>query len=195
MLTNRDREVLRWLEDYKAITVCQATQMFFKGCYEGCRRRLKELEEYGVLKSYKTRLTDEKVYYIEDKLSDHDILRYNFLKEIKRLGGNILNLDTKPSYLKDKIRPDAYVEFEYQGEVYFILLEVDLTHYTSPLKMKKYEELYKSGELQSKCYGTFPIIIISRATKNDVRYNSRNFKVIYTDFGYKTLSRFLFYNY
>ena len=109
MLTNRDREVLRWLEDYKAITVCQATQMFFKGCYEGCRRRLKELEEYGVLKSYKTRLTDEKVYYIEDKLSDHDSWRYNFLKEIKRLGGNILNLDTKPSYLKDKIRPVCWM--------------------------------------------------------------------------------------
>ncbi|NFG58203.1 hypothetical protein FC778_05555 [Clostridium botulinum] len=192
MLTERDRQVLKWIEDYKAISVTQATELFFNGTYESCRRRLKQLEDMELLKSYISQFSREKIYYQEKKLKDHDLLVYDFLKVIKKRGGEIRQIKLQPQCLKRLIRPDAYIEFTLENNLYFIILEVDYTHYTSNIKMQLYEKLYREGTLQKMCYGTFPIVIISRPTLNDVRYNSSNFDVIYTDLYYNNLQSFLF---
>ncbi|NFN09382.1 hypothetical protein [Clostridium botulinum] len=192
MLTERDRQVLKWIEDYKAISVPQATELFFNGTYESCRRRLKQLEDMELLKSYISQFSREKIYYQEKKLKDHDLLVYDFLKVVKKRGGEIRPIKLQPQYLKGLIRPDAYIEFTLENNLYFIILEVDYTHYTSNIKMQLYEKLYREGTLQKTCYGTFPIVIISRPTLNDVRYNSSNFDVIYTDLHYNNLHSFLF---
>ncbi len=192
MLTNRDRQVLKWIEDYKAISVTQATELLFNGTYESCRRRLKQLEDMELLKSYISQFSREKVYYQEKKLKDHELLVYDFLKVIKKEGAEIKTIKIQPQYLKGLIRPDAYIEFIYENNLYFIILEVDYTHYTSNIKMQLYEKLYKEGTLQKQCYGTFPIVIISRPSLNGVRYNSSNFDVIYTDLYYNNLQSFLF---
>ncbi|KFX54662.1 hypothetical protein HYH39_00065 [Clostridium botulinum] len=192
MLTERDRQVLRWIETYKAISVTQATELFFNGTYESCRRRLKQLEDMELLKSYISQFSREKIYYQEKKLKDHELLVYDFLKVIKKEGAEIKTIKIQPQYLKGLIRPDAYIEFVYKNSLYFIILEVDYTHYTSNIKMQLYEKLYREGTLQKQCYGTFPIVIISRPSLNDVRYNSSNFDVIYTDLYYNNLQSFLF---
>ncbi len=192
MLTERDRQVLKWIEDYKAISVPQATELFFNGTYESCRRRLKQLEDMELLKSYISQFSREKIYYQEKKLKDHELLVYDFLKVIKKRGGEIRQIKLQPKYLKGLIRPDAYIEFTLENNLYFIILEVDYTHYTSNIKMQLYEKLYREGTLQKQCYGTFPIVIISRPTLNDIRYNSSNFDVIYTDLHYNNLHTFLF---
>lgn len=195
MLTQRDKDVLKWIENYKAISVPQATQLFFNNLYDSCRKRLKVLEDMEVLKSYKSKLTNEKVYYTEKKLKDHDLLVYDFIKEVKKAGGEIRKIQLQPRYLKQLIRPDAYIEFTLDNNLYFIILEVDYTHYTNMLKMQLYEKLYKQDTLQKQCYGTFPIILIARPTKNDLRYNSSNFDVIYTDLRFRNLGRLLFQSY
>ncbi|OSA98082.1 UNVERIFIED_ORG: hypothetical protein B2H98_05150 [Clostridium botulinum] len=192
MLTERDRQVLKWIEDYKAISVTQATELLFNGTYESCRRRLKQLEDMELLKSYISQFSREKIYYQEKKLKDHELLVYDFLKVVKKKGGEIRQIKLQPQYLKGLIRPDAYIEFTLENNLYFIILEVDYTHYTSNIKMQLYEKLYREGTLQKQCYGTFPIVIISRPTLNDVRYNSSNFDVIYTDLHYNNLHTFLF---
>ncbi len=192
MLTDRDRRVLKWIEGYKAISVTQATELFFNGTYESCRRRLKQLEDMELLKSYISQFSREKVYYQEKKLKDHELLVYDFLKVVKKKGGEIRQIKLQPQYLKGLIRPDAYIEFTLENNLYFIILEVDYTHYTSNIKMQLYEKLYREGTLQKQCYSTFPIVIISRPTLNDVRYNSSNFDVIYTDLHYNNLQSFLF---
>ncbi|MCS6110355.1 hypothetical protein FDB55_06665 [Clostridium botulinum] len=192
MLTERDRQVLKWIEDYKSISVPQATELFFNGTYESCRRRLKQLEDMELLKSYISQFSREKVYYQEKKLKDHELLVYDFLKVVKKKGGEIRQIKLQPQYLKGLIRPDAYIEFTLENNLYFIILEVDYTHYTSNIKMQLYEKLYREGTLQKQCYGTFPIVIISRPSLNDVRYNSSNFDVIYTDLHYNNLHSFLF---
>lgn len=194
MLTNRDRDILTWIQDYKAISVAQCTELFFNGNYEGCRRRLKQLEDMELLKSYITKYSKEKVYYQEKKMSEHDLNIYNFLKVIKKNGADIIKIQNQPQYMEGKIRPDAFIIFSYSGNVYFILLEVDLTHYTSNSKMQRYEELYKTFELQNECYGTFPIILIARPTLNGIRYNSKNFHVVYLDLTYSNIINLLLQN-
>lgn len=192
MINDRDKLILKWIEDYKAITVKQCTEIFFNGNYEGCRRRLKQLEGFDLIDSYNSKLLKEKVYYNGNKkVSDHDLLIIDFIKEIYKLGGSIRNLKTQPHYLDNTIIPDAYVEIIYKNQLYFVLLEVDLTHYTTNIKMQNYEKLFKSGELQKSCYGEFPIILISRPTQG-IRYNSHNFECIYCDLNYAKLKELLF---
>ncbi|WP_252242918.1 replication-relaxation family protein [Clostridium sp. ZS2] len=192
MLTSRDREVLTWIESYKAITINQASVLFFNSSYESARRRLKQLEDMQFLKSYLLN-TKEKVYYFNKKISKHDLLVYDFIKVVKEHGGELIKLKIQPNYLNRAIRPDAFIIFSYKSMVFFILLEVDLNHYTSNSKMQRYEELYKSGELQKQCYNTFPIIVISRPIEG-IRYNSKNFNVIYLDLLYNNISNLLLEN-
>lgn len=190
MLTERDRKLYRWLENYKAITVNQCCTMFYDGNYEVCRRRLKQLAERKELKSYKSSLLNQKVYYQNKKISDHDLLVYEFIKEITKLDGTLRTLKNQPRYCKGLIRPDAYIEFAYKKNVYFILLEVDYTHYTDYKKLQMYEYLYHQKELQKECYGTFPILIIARPTV-DIKYHSNNFEIVHTDLKFSMLDRLL----
>jgi hypothetical protein len=193
MLTQRDRDILTWIEDYKSITLSQCTYLFFNGCYEGCRRRLKQLEQNELLKNCPNSWLNSKVYYNNKLLSDHNLFIFEFLKVIKQHGGEIIKFKLQPQYLDKKIRPDAFIIFSYEGNVYFVLLEVDFTHYTSNIKMRRYEELYKTGELQEQCCNTFPIIVIARPTQG-IRYNSHNFNVVYLDLYYNNISTLLLHN-
>ena len=52
MLTERDRKILNFIENYKSISINQTANIFFNTSYEGARRRLKQLEEMKYIKSY-----------------------------------------------------------------------------------------------------------------------------------------------
>lgn len=180
MLMDRDKEVLRHIEDYKAITVKQAQKIFFKN-YESARRRLKQLEDMKLIKSYDNKLTNEKVYYMEDKLSSHDLFTMDFYAELIWNGSTVRQFKKQPRFLNDLIRGDAFIEFIYDNSLYYLILEVDLTHFTSSSKMQLYEKLYKENILQEQCKGVFPSIIIMK-NHADVKYLSNNFEVVYMDF-------------
>lgn len=191
MITDRDKEVLKWIEEYKSITLRQSTELFFNGNYKGASRRMAQLEDMGVLKSYISKAKKEKVYYQEKKVNDHRLYIYDYLKELKRLGCDLIDIKIEPKYLSGLIRPDAYVLFRYEDYKYITLLEVDYTHYTDNIKMNTlYEKLYVERENYKEFFGTFPIVVIARPTKG-IRYNSGNFEVIYTDLSYSNLEQFL----
>lgn len=190
MLTERDKKVYKWLEEYRAITINQAATMFYSNNYEVCRRRLKELENRKELKSYKSKILNQKVYYQNQKVSEHDLLVLDFAREVVKLGGTLRKFKTQPQYCKGLLRADAYIEFIYKKNVYFVLVEVDYTHFTDYKKIQMYEHLYFQNELQQKCYGTFPILLIIKPIV-DLRYHSNNFQIIYTSFQFKNLKRLL----
>ncbi|MFR4581615.1 hypothetical protein [Clostridium cadaveris] len=185
MLIKKDREILRHIELYKAISINQAAKITNRP-YESVRRRLKQLEEQKILKSYINTLTKEKVYYIEDKVSAHRLYVMDFYAELIKNGAKITKFKLEPRYLNDLVRADAFIEFQYQDNLYFIILEVDLNHFTSNSKMQLYEKLCRERTLQEKCYGVFPTIVILK-NNIDITYKSKNFEVIYLDF---TLNNF-----
>ena len=77
-LQSRDRQVLRFLEEHRAITTQQAINIFFKKDISAYRR-LNQLEEAGILESYMR--SKNKVYKLAGEtkeLSEHDLLIYDF---------------------------------------------------------------------------------------------------------------------
>lgn len=193
MITNRDKNIMIFLEQSHAITIEQASWLFFNGSYESARRRLSQLENvYHKIKSYKMKETDEKVYYLDRKITYHDSLVISFLAKIKLLGGEFIQNNFQPHYMDNKIIPDLFSIFRLNGYVYFVLLEVDLYHNTPLSKMQLYEELYRSKEIQNKNQNQFPIIIISKALySSSLKYNSENFNTIYTDKYYNNIDKLL----
>lgn len=190
MLTKRDKRILRWMENFKALSIKQCSSIFFNNNYEGCRRRLKQLEKMELLKSYRSKLLG-KIYYKERRLKDHELLIYEFIKEIIVLGANIRKIKIQPQYLNGLIRPDAYVEFVYKENVYFIFLEVDYTHNTDKNKLDLYECLYRRGELQDKCYGTFPLLLVARPVVAAREYESNYLDVVFTDLEFGNVKELL----
>ena len=195
-LQNRDRQVLRFLEEHRAITTQQAINIFFKKDISAYRR-LNQLEEAGILQSYMR--GKNKVYKLSGEtkeLSEHDLLIYDFYSWIYSKGGEVIEFKKNPHYFKSMLIPDAAVKFRlpYEGQVYTIysLVEIDLNHYTDNTKMNVwYEKLYREQVLKSWCGAAeFPFIIIARPTQG-IRYNSNNFNCTYCDLKFTNLDRLL----
>lgn len=192
MLMQRDKLILKHIEQYRGITIKQAQYLFFNKSYENARRRLSDLEnKMGLVKSYKSNYSKEKVFILDKKISDHDLITLDYLKFLAANECEIVEVKMQPKYLKGIIRADAFVIFKKDGYKYFTILEVDYTHYTENTKFQLYEKLYRDKELEVKCEGTFPILIVARPTPG-IRYNSKNFEIIYTDLNYDNLSTYLF---
>lgn len=116
-------------------------------------------------------------------------------KYIKKLESNhckIINIINDPVYLNGKIKPICFLDFIYEGYIYLTLLEIDFKGSLSAFMINNtYEKLYKHRKAFNEFRDIFPILIIA-AEQKSIRYNSKNFEVIYTDLEFSNLEYFLF---
>lgn len=141
-----DKQILKFIEDFKSITVKQAEIMFYHN-NNNARRRLKELEEQGVLKSYKYNKTALAYTFKEFKeISEHDTIRNDFVSQLVSQGSTINNFKICPRPLNGMIIPDLYIEYTYQNSTYKSYVEVDLTHFTGDSKITLYNKLYQQED-------------------------------------------------
>lgn len=183
MLTQRDKDILIYLEKYHAISIKQAYRMFYydtKTGYDVARKRLRQLEKMGLMKSYINITTNEKVYFTDRKCSAHDLYVMDFYSMLFTYDCQDIKITTTPRYLNGLLIPDALISFKHNNFLYYILLECDFTHNTDLSKFQKYEKLYKDGVLQQSL-GTFPLLVIMRLN-NDLIYESVNFDIINLSF-------------
>ena len=136
-----DKQILKFIEDFKSITVKQAEIMFYKN-NNNARRRLKELEEQGILKSYKYNKSALGYTYKEFKeISEHDTIRNDFVAQLVAQGSIINNFKLTPRCLNGMVVPDLYIEYTYKDNIYKSYVEVDLTHFTGDSKITLYNKL------------------------------------------------------
>lgn len=141
-----DKQILKFIENFKSITVKQAEIMFYKN-NNNARRRLKELEEQGVLKSYKYNKTALAYTYKEFKeISEHDTIRNDFVSQLVAQGSTINSFKVCPRPLNGMVVPDLYIEYTYKDNIYKSYVEVDLTHFTGDSKITLYNKLYQQED-------------------------------------------------
>ena len=192
----RDRAVLRFLEEHRAITTQQAINIFFKKDISAYRR-LNQLEEAGILESYMR--SKNKVYKLAGEtkeLSEHDLLIYDFYSWIYSKNGVVIDFKKNPHYFKNALIPDGLFKFRlpYEGQTYtcYVLLEIDLNHYTEADKiMTLYPKLYREQILKEYCgLAEFPFVIIARATTG-IRVQPKEIDIIYSDLKFTNVDRLL----
>lgn len=183
MLSKANKDLMIYLEKYHAITINQCMRHFYKSeyRYDVARKSLRELEKKGILQSYQHGITGEKVYYYDRKVSAHDLYILEFYSLLVEHGCTNIEFIKEPRYLNNLIRADGYFSFQFEDNLYFIILEVDLNNFTSASKFQMYEKLYRDKTLEEQCFGTFPMIVIMSFNRK-IRYESENFEVVYLDF-------------
>ena len=115
-----------------------------------------------------------------------------YIKKLESNNCKIINIVNDPVYLNGKIRPGCFLEFINEGYMYLTILEIDFKGRLSAFMINNtYEELYKQRKAFNEFRDTFPMLIVAEEKKS-IRYNSKNFEVIYTDLEFSNLEQFLF---
>ncbi|APF26982.1 replication-relaxation family protein [Clostridium sporogenes] len=184
-LTNRDKEIFKFIEQYGSITINQCSKIFFSKCkqnYYQARKRLKLLSDNKYLKRYRKDMRSEAVYYLDKKLSAHDLKVLDIYAELLHLGAEIKYFEREyiiPTKNKE-YRADGLVECTKDGYFYPILIEVDYTHFTSN---KKLLDIYNSNYFQDKYKDLdtdiFPTVLILRPFLSN-NINNLPFNIIYS---------------
>lgn len=183
MITQRDKDIMRYIEKdgIGAASINQISKMFFKNAkynYDQARKRLKVLNEAGLLKHYTNIYTNERVYYIEKRLTPHDVFILDFYAHLVSLGVTITDYKKEPRYKLDfmekEVRPDAYIKYEYGNYEFITFLEVNVGHKSV---LERYEDLMKSKEFLMQFGRIKPTIIVMGEDRD--YYEPKNFEVKY----------------
>lgn len=185
-LTNRDKEILKFIEKYGSITINQCSKIFFtknKEAYYQSRKRLKILSDNKYLQRYRQDMRSECVYYSEKKLSFHDLRVLDAYANLMSTGADIREFIRE--YIitcgSKEYRVDGLIECVYQGFFYPILIEIDYTHFTSTNKLL---DIYNSNFFQNKYKDMdsdiFPNVLIARPIIPNIDTSLLPFNVLYT---------------
>lgn len=202
-ITDRDHQVMKFIEDYGSITISQTQMMFYNTQnygYDIARRRLKKLVGYGKIKVSRDMAGNENVYYTDKKLSYHDLLVLDYYAKIISLGAKKIYFKPRMYWMNNTMISDAFFIYDIGGRVFFNIVEVVRTH---GIDKEKYLKLYKDGEPQkysSAIYekmggppiNDFPrVILIDNVSHKKDLFIHKDINIYQLDFGLNNLSRVL----
>jgi hypothetical protein len=180
MITQRDKHILKFIETFGGITINQCAKIFFKDTkhgYDLARKRLRKVMDMTELKYFTNKLTGERVYCENKKLTPHGIYILDIVAMFLNSGAKLIEFVKEPQWLGGKYRSDAFFIIEYNGTKRAICLEVDVLHSTD---MSKYEEIYDDGLFQRTFNGNFPLILVVGDILTD--YQNKNFETVFIDY-------------
>lgn len=168
MITNRDKEVINFIDSFKVATTQTIADLFYPNV-KIAQRRLRILTDHKQLKRDREHFTSQYYYYIaKPKQIRHCLLLTQFYSKASKLM-SIEYFDNEFSYFEE-IRPDGFMAGVYKekNEIYFVEVEISNTP-----DVEKYEKLYLSGRWN--IFPKFPTVIF--ITDKKVRV-SKYFRVI-----------------
>jgi len=193
-LTDEDRKILRFVEDFGFITIHQCQNMYYNTQqmgYEMARKHLQKLVKYEKLDSYRDKDFNINMYYTDKKPSYHEILVLDYYSEIIKSGAKVHYFKKEQPWLDKKYFSDAYCVYSKANKVIFDIVEVVRT---KSVEVEKYKEIYKSHEahnlsqqiytkLGGQEYDLFPhLIIIDDVKHRDKLFINDDIKTIQLDF-------------
>lgn len=156
MITNRDQDILNFLEYFHVGTSKQLHNLFFKNTsYRYSRKRLQYLFDMGSLKRTRSTIDNSYAYYIDKKPPQlhHDILRSEIYTNLK-LKYNVLEWHNELSI--DHIRPDSMCYIMDNGIAFPVFIEI---HLNNQFNFDKYKDFAKNNDLKAM-FGIAPRVII-----------------------------------
>lgn len=167
ILTDRDKEIIQFLKDFKAATTTTISHVYFNSSIRPCQRRLKYLNEHGYIKSYQENVITEKIHYVRKKPISlkHALILSQFIAKLKI--NNIELLKYKVPYKMDHVIADAFIAMRInnKNKIYFVEVEN-----TKKFNLDKYEKLYYSRSWKD-IFPIFPSIIV--ITNKPVQTNNK----------------------
>lgn len=157
MLTTRDLEIIRYLEQNFLITSSIASRLVYwtgneKSSLIIAQKRLKVLFKEKEVKRLRDNITNEYVYYLHKAPTkiNHRLKIADFISRLNRLGFELQNIELEYSELQESynIRPDIMLEAKFNNVSFVALVEVDLTKSFS--NITAYTEIVKDRKNKIK---------------------------------------------
>lgn len=140
---NKDREIVKFIEQFKAAKTNTIDAIFYKSL-RYTQKKLKKLVDYGELQRDRDVFTFQYYYYTENKPKQlqHRLLLTDFCAEIVKMGFKIVMFDNEYSEFPE-LRPDGFLAYRYKDNDYVAFIE---TERSNKLNIQKYRKLYESGD-------------------------------------------------
>jgi hypothetical protein len=169
MITQRDQDILNFIEDFHAATTSQLHRLFFRNTsYRYSRKRLQCLYEQGFLRRMRSTINNEYAYYLKKpsmlQQIHHDLLRAELYVNIKE---RYKLLEWNNEMRIGNIRPDAVAYIEYGLP---LMIEI---HLSNRFNFDKYKKDFVS------LFGTEPRIVI--CTDKALSLPDKRYKLVKTD--------------
>lgn len=194
MLTDRDMQIIKHVEQYGFITIQQTVDMFFnsKSGYDIARRRLNKLIQTNYLKATRNIDTNEKIFYIDNykAISLHRMLLMNYYAKLISAGVEMQTFEKEREWNGGKIRTDGFCIFKYGEYTFYQFIEIICSHNDSNLI--KYDKLFETEEVQHKfnlSNDNFPTLIVVDNVKHKKPIELKNARVIALDFTLKNVAQ------
>lgn len=133
MITDRDREVINFIEQIGYASITHIHKMFFAEAvygYDIARKRLNKIVGEGYIRKIRNTETNENIYIPQEsklkKVSIHNMKVIDYLCELSCLGCNIEQIEIEPIF--GTVKPDALISFNFNGYRYWQLLEIQIRH-------------------------------------------------------------------
>jgi hypothetical protein len=158
MITQRDMEIVNYLERYDFATLKQIQKIFFRHqqySYHLARKRLLQIQNANyIIKPERDLATNRNVYiFKKDKIktpSQHRLLILDVLAELKYMGVDVEHFEVEKHWIDDKdkkgVYSDAFAIFTMKGRRYHYFIEVQLSN--SGHNLEKYDKLFETGIVQ-----------------------------------------------
>ncbi|MFI3211128.1 MAG: hypothetical protein R3Y64_08815 [Peptostreptococcaceae bacterium] len=161
ILTDRDKQIIQFLKDFKVADTNTLANIFFNGSARPTQRRLKHLTEHGYIKNFQENINLHKIHYVNKKPIQikHNLILSSFITELKKLDIEIIKY--KVPYKFKNIIADMFICFKYRNSTYIYFVEVENT---KKFDLDKYLKLFDSGEYKEVFPVMPPILVISNKT-------------------------------
>lgn len=156
VLTDRDKQIIEFLQTYKCATTTTISNIFFNGSKRPTTRRLKLLREHGLINSTQEFVCLEQIHYLgrKPKQIKHTIIETNFISKLYENNFDILKL--KKEFKIGNVRSDLLLVTKINNKALIYFIEVCNT---KPFDVKKYERL-KDSRNWKEYFPVFPSIIV-----------------------------------
>lgn len=169
MITDRDREIINYIDKIGFATIEHVSDMYFtnlKSGYDLARRRLKKIKDTSnYLKVIKNTETNQLIYIPLDsnlkRVSMHNLKIIDYLCKIKKLGAEIETVKIECNF--DNVIPDAYVSILFDGYRFHQIIEVEIRH--DYVDVNRYNKCIDS--ILNSTNNVFPKLIIIQNTNKD----------------------------
>lgn len=145
IVTDRDRIILKHIEDYGFITIQQANMLVYNNLsygYNYARERLKKLSNEGIVNCKRSPFLDRNVYYFDEKESSpklHKTLIMDYYCNLINSGADIKYFEKEKKWLDGKVRSDAFAIYELGNTRFYNILEVNVSN--NKLNLERYMDI------------------------------------------------------
>jgi len=199
-LTDEDKKILLFVEEFGAITIHQCQNMFYnrqlKG-YNMAQKHLSKLVGYEKLNHYRDTNFNYNIYYVDKTPDYHSVLIMDYYSELIKAKVKIHSFKKEQSWLNKKYFSDAFCVYSIGNKVIFDIVEVIRT---KKVEVDKYIDIYNSREahklsqdiytkLGGGKYDLFPhLVCIDDVKHKNNLYINNNIKTIQLDFKLSNVS-------